>query len=55
MNIEEVRRAIELERYFVVMPAFAGLYHEIDYEYPNIVSDKVENPYHSGNETPLAR
>ena len=55
MNNEEIRRALELERYFVVMPAFRGLYRNIAYEYPNIVSHKVTNPYHSGNEEPLSQ
>ena len=50
MNHEEIRRALELERYFVIKPAFTGLYREITYEYPNIVSEEVKNPYHSGNE-----
>jgi FlaA1/EpsC-like NDP-sugar epimerase len=55
MSIEEVRRAIELERYFVVIPAFIGQYPEIRYEYDGVVSREVTNPYHSGNETPLQR
>jgi len=50
MNDEEIRRALELERYFVIKPAFTGLYREIVYKYPNIVSEEVQNPYHSGNE-----
>lgn len=53
MNHEEIRRALELERYFVVMPAFRGLYRDISYEYPDTVSHDVTNPYHSGNEEPL--
>jgi FlaA1/EpsC-like NDP-sugar epimerase len=55
MNIEETRRSIELPRYFTVMPAFEGLYRSIRYEYPEVLSDKVTNPYHSGNETPLTK
>ncbi|MBN2062439.1 MAG: SDR family NAD(P)-dependent oxidoreductase [Deltaproteobacteria bacterium] len=55
MNLEEVRRAKELEKYFVITPAFAGLYKKIDYEYPGIVTDTVTNPYHSGNEEPLTQ
>ena len=50
---EETRRTWELERYFVVLPAFTSLYRNIDYEYTDIVSRKVDVPYHSGNEKPL--
>lgn len=55
MNLEEIRRALELERYFVVMPAFRGLYRDISYEYPNTISNNVTNPYHSGNKEPLSQ
>lgn len=55
MNLEETRRAWELGRYFVVLPAFASLYRNIEYEYGPIVSKEVTNPYHSGNETPLSK
>jgi len=55
MSQEETRRAMELERYFVVMPAFRGLYRDISYEYPNTISNNVTNPYHSGNEKPLSQ
>jgi len=55
MNLEETRRAWELQRYFVVHPAFTNLYHNIDYKYSNIISKTVTNPYHSGNEEPLTK
>jgi FlaA1/EpsC-like NDP-sugar epimerase len=55
MSLEETRRAWELQRYFVVLPAFRGLYRDIHYEYSDIVSKTVDNPYHSGNEKPLTR
>lgn len=53
MNQEETRRTWELKRYFVVLPAFTSLYRSIDYEYSDVVSSKVDIPYHSGNEKPL--
>jgi FlaA1/EpsC-like NDP-sugar epimerase len=53
MSSEETRRAIELERYFSVPPAFRSIYQNIDYSYPDVVSKKVENPYNSSNEKPL--
>ncbi len=55
MNHEEVRRSIELERYFVVTPAFTCLYRDIVYAYPGIVSSHVANPYNSENEKPLTK
>ncbi len=54
MSLEETRRALELKNYFVVLPAFTGLYRKIDYVYPDIVSRKVTNPYNSANEPPLS-
>jgi FlaA1/EpsC-like NDP-sugar epimerase len=53
MSMEETRRAIELENYFVVLPAFRGIYGEILYDYKNIVSETVSNPYVSSRETKL--
>jgi len=55
MNLEETRRAWELQRYFVVLPAFTCLYRSIAYEYPDIISGTVTNPYHSDNERPLSK
>ncbi|MGH8273562.1 MAG: polysaccharide biosynthesis protein [Gammaproteobacteria bacterium] len=54
MSQEETRRALELERYFAVLPAFRGIYQAIKYEYPSVVSEQVTNPYVSNSETPLA-
>ncbi len=54
MSMEEVRRAIELERYFAIKPAFTNLYCTIDYQYPNLISTAVDNPYHSANELSLS-
>ena len=53
MSGEEVRRAVELPRYFAIPPAFRSIYRDISYDYPNTVSTKVENPYVSENEEPL--
>jgi len=53
MNLEETRRAIELQRYFAVPPAFRSLYQDINYEYSDIVSTEVSNPYNSSIEKPL--
>jgi len=53
MSLEETRRAVELSNYFAVLPAFRGIYHDIDYTYPNISSMQVTNPYMSADEKPL--
>ena len=55
MSLEETRRSWELKRYFVVKPAFRGIYHNIDYQYSDMVSKTVDNPYHSGNEKTLSK
>lgn len=53
MSTEETRRAVELPLYFAVLPAFRGIYRDIDYSYPQIVSGNVERPYISQSETEL--
>jgi FlaA1/EpsC-like NDP-sugar epimerase len=55
LNMEETRRSWELERYFVVLPAFREIYRDIAFEYPDITSKEVTNAYHSGTETPLSK
>ena len=55
MNIEETRRAVELKDYFAVIPAFRSIYRDIEYNYPDIVSQTVTNPYNSANEQPMTR
>jgi FlaA1/EpsC-like NDP-sugar epimerase len=55
MNHEETRRAWELSHYFVVLPAFPSLYRNIDYDYPDLVSKEVDNPYNSSNEPFLTK
>lgn len=50
MSPEEVRRAIELPNYFSILPAFRGIYSNISYDYPGIISRQVNNPYVSSSE-----
>ena len=47
MNDEEIRRIIELERYFVILPAFKSIYEKIDYDYPRQLPVKITQPYNS--------
>lgn len=52
MSQEETRRALELKQYFILLPAFRGIYHDIQYDYPDQLSESVDNPYISANERP---
>ena len=53
MSDEETRRTIELDKFFSVLPAFRGIYSDIDYNYSTIVSEFVEDPYVSEQQTSL--
>jgi FlaA1/EpsC-like NDP-sugar epimerase len=53
MSREEIRRTVELKRYFAVLPAFRSLYCKTDYVYPDTLKEVVEKPYNSANEIPL--
>jgi len=55
LNEEEVRRTVELERFFAVTPAFKGVYHSIQYDYDDVVSATVTRPYNSAIEACLTR
>ena len=55
MSDEETRRAIELPQYFSILPAFRGMYKEIAYDYRDILSDEVTNPYVSADEVVLTK
>lgn len=55
MTSEEVRRTLELERYYVVRPAFSSYYGSIEPDYPGIISESVTKPYNSANGVPLDR
>ncbi len=54
MNDEETRRTAELEKYFVVTPAFDCVYEEISYSYPDMGEIGIEEPYNSAHATPLS-
>lgn len=53
MSLEETRRTIELEQFFSIMPAFRGIYHDINYNYPTISTTIVTDPYVSEQQQPL--
>ena len=50
MTQEETRRAVELSRYFAILPAFSAMYRYISFTYPDTVSENIEKPYNSANE-----
>ena len=54
MSGEEVRRTIELKKYFSVLPAFRGIYQNIKYNYKDIISKKINKVYISEKEKPLS-
>ena len=54
MSTEEVRRTIELNDYFSVLPAFRGIYNDIAYDYKDIISSKIKKAYVSEEEKPIS-
>lgn len=54
MSDEETRRAIELTEMFAVLPAFRSVYEEIGYDYADIVSTSVTDPFVSGPEKAMS-
>lgn len=55
MNEEEIRRTVELERYFVVKPALRAVFAEATYEYPGMLESMVERPYNSASMPAMGR
>ena len=53
MNTEETRRAVELNKYFSVLPALRFNNKDL-YSYQNIKSLKIQNPYISSKQKPLS-
>lgn len=49
MSREETKRSLELENFFVVLPAFRANYQHITYEYDTLVTEDVEHEYVSEN------
>jgi FlaA1/EpsC-like NDP-sugar epimerase len=55
LNEEEVRRTMELQNHFVILPAFRALYASIDYEFNGVVREEVDRPYRSDQEKTLSQ
>jgi FlaA1/EpsC-like NDP-sugar epimerase len=47
ISSEEMKRSLEIEDMFVVLPAFRSIYHSIDYTYPGATGRPLANPYNS--------
>ncbi len=55
MNDEETRRTLELNDYFVIKPAFAAVYENVDYHYEGMVRNGVDRPYNSALEGVMSK
>jgi len=55
MSDEETRRAVELEKYFSVMPAFSGFYKSVEFTYDDVITENVTNPYISSVEEHMSK
>jgi FlaA1/EpsC-like NDP-sugar epimerase len=55
MNEEEIRRTIELPRHFVIVPAFRSNCRRVDYDYPQMLDRRPEQPYNSSTAAPMSR
>jgi len=55
MSDEEVHRSMELSDMFVITPAFKSIYQSITYDYPDLISEKINRSYVSASETPLTK
>lgn len=55
LSEEEVQRAIELDKFYVILPAFRQLYSIIDYKYDNVKSEKINNKITSQTKELLSR
>jgi len=53
MNDEETRRTLEVDNYFIVLPAFKSVYESISYEYPGMGKVGIDDPYNSAVQTKM--
>ncbi len=55
MTSEETSRAVELKQYFSIHPAFIANFKDINFTYPNVISEEVVNPYISADEPLMSK
>lgn len=53
MNEEEIRRALDSEQLFMILPAFRNIYDNIDYSYNGLTINQVSKAYNSASIKPL--
>jgi len=55
MTEEEAGRSKELQEMFAVLPAFRHVYSDIEYSYPDVVSEAVQDAYVSSISEPMSK
>ena len=55
INDEETRRSADIDRYFVVLPAFESVYEDIEHTYPGMEGVGVKLPYNSAVERSMSK
>ncbi|MDB9758763.1 polysaccharide biosynthesis protein [Gammaproteobacteria bacterium] len=50
MTEEEMKRSVELDSFFAVLPAFRGFFKQTQYNYKRVIREGVDNPYNSSKE-----
>jgi len=54
MSHEEIRRTIEHKNYYIILPAFRGIYNAIEYTYKDIVNERPSQVYTSEQQEKLS-
>lgn len=54
LSEEEIRRTLELQDFFAILPAFKSVYQRIDYRYEGVLAEAVSKPYNSRLEVPMS-
>lgn len=47
LSEEEMRRTLELQDFFAILPAFKSVYRSIEYQYEGVIAESVDRPYNS--------
>jgi FlaA1/EpsC-like NDP-sugar epimerase len=55
LSEEEMRRTLELEDFFAILPAFKSVYRSIDYRYEGQIAESVGKPYNSRLEPAMSK
>jgi hypothetical protein len=55
MSEEEARRAVELDDFFIILPAFRDLYSDVTYGQEEVVGRSIDKSYVSKDEPCLTK